>query len=63
MGRKATGRSTKLIRVPIRFENQVKELIELLKKQEEQNNFNDEYINAPKIDKQLYSKSKNQAHE
>ncbi len=30
MGRKATGRTTKLIRIPVRFENQVKKLIESL---------------------------------
>lgn len=34
MGRKSTGRTTKLIRIPVRFENQVKKLIEYLKIQE-----------------------------
>lgn len=37
MGRKATGRTTKLIRVPVRFENQVKKLIEYLRIQEKEN--------------------------
>lgn len=35
MGRKPTGRTTKLIRIPVRFENQVKKLIEYLKIQEQ----------------------------
>ncbi|MGF1535358.1 MAG: hypothetical protein ACFB4J_02570 [Elainellaceae cyanobacterium] len=36
MGRKPTGRTTKLVRVPIRFEAQVKALILRLKAQEAQ---------------------------
>ncbi len=35
MGRKPTGRTTKLIRIPVRFENQVKKFIEYLKIQEQ----------------------------
>ncbi|NJM74216.1 MAG: hypothetical protein HC862_31395 [Scytonema sp. RU_4_4] len=61
MGRKATGRSTKLIRVPIRFEKQIKELIEWLKEQDKQNN--NENLTSLKIDKKLYKSKKNQENE
>ncbi|MEM9509336.1 MAG: hypothetical protein AAGA16_16890 [Cyanobacteria bacterium P01_E01_bin.35] len=35
MGRKPTGRTTKLIRVPIKFEQEVKDFITLLKEQDQ----------------------------
>ena len=35
MGRKPTGRTTKLIRVPIKFEQEVKDFIASLKEQEQ----------------------------
>ena len=57
MGRKPTGRSTKLMRVPTRFENLIKELIKWLKEQDQQNN--NEKIKSFKIDKDLYKLSKN----
>lgn len=44
MGRKATGRTTKLVRVPVRFENQVKKLIEYLIIQEQKENRNSKEI-------------------